>query len=116
MDRDEILHTLPGDDEFRAAPNYGKKQIVENLIRAILAGLDGERRDPDRWEAENLAAAIGFLLSDWYHAGITAAIKALAPPNERAGPEKWIRTDETITTRALRDGLDFAAGKPAKNG
>lgn len=81
----------------------------------ILAELDGENRDPDRWEAENLAAAIGFLLSDWYYAGITIAIKALAPPNERAEPEKWIRTDETITTRALEDALEYAARKPARN-
>ncbi|MBB5409375.1 hypothetical protein HDG34_003316 [Paraburkholderia sp. HC6.4b] len=116
MNRDEVLSTLPGNDEFQAAPNYKKKEIVARLIRTILDQLDGEQRSPDRWEAEHLVAANGYLLSDWYSAATTAAVKALAPPHERANPETWARTDDTITTRALRDGLDYAAGKPARNG
>lgn len=116
INRDEVLSTLPGNDEFQAAPNYKKKEIVAGLIRTILNQLDGEQRGPDRWEAEHLAAAIGYLLSDWYSAATTATVKALAPPDERANPETWARTDDTITTRALRDGLDYAAGKPARNG
>lgn len=116
MDRDAVLDALPNDNEFRAAPNYRKKEIVENLIRSVLDQLDGERRDPDRWEAEHIAAAIGYLLSDWYSAATGYAIKALAPANERAAPESWARTDDTVTTRALRDAIEYAAGKPARNG
>lgn len=115
MNRDEVLDALPSDEEFRAAPNHRKKQIVEQLISAVLDQLDGEHRDPDRWEAEHIATAIGYLLSDWYSAATTATIKALAPSHERAEPESWARTDETVTTRALRDGLEYAAGKPARN-
>jgi len=116
MNRNEILNTLPGDKEFRGEPNYQKKRIVERLIGTVLDQLDGEHRDPDRWEAEHIAAAIGYLLSDWYFAAFTAAVKALAPSNERAQPETWSRADDTVTTRALRDGLDYATGKPARNG
>jgi len=99
-----------------AAPNHQKKETVARLIGTVLDQLDGEHRDPDRWEAEHLAAANGYLLSDWYGAATTAAVKALAPSDERTAPETWARTDDTITTRALRDRLDYAAGKPARNG
>jgi len=116
MNRDEVLDTLPSEEEFRAAPNHKKKDIVANLIRTVLDQLDGEHREPDRWEAEHIAAANGYLLSDWYGAATTAAIKALTPSDERADPETWARTNGTITTRALRDGLEYAAGKPARNG
>lgn len=116
MNRDEILDALPSEEEFRAAPNYRKKEIVENLIGAVLDQLAGEHRDPDRWEADHIAAAIGHVLSGYYFAASTAAVKALAPPEERADPESWARIDDTPTTGALRNALDYAAGKPAQNG
>lgn len=115
MDRDAVLAAQQHIDEFDAAPNYGKKQIVEDLIRSVLDQLDGERRDPDRWEAEHLAAAIGYLLADWYSAAIVSATKSLTPAIDRADPESWARTDDTVTTRALRDAIEHAAGKPARN-
>ena len=115
MDRDAVLDALPKDNEFRAAPNDRKKEIVENLIRSILVQLDGEHRAPDRWEAEHLGAAIGYLLADWYFAATAFAIKALAPVNERANPESWAMTDDMLTTRALRDSLEYAAGKTERN-
>lgn len=116
MNRYEVLSTLPGEDEFRAAPNYQKKEIVEQLISAVLDQLDGEGREPDRWEAEQIAAAIGYLLSDWYFAAFTAAVKALARSSERAESETWTRIDDTVTTCAFRDALEYTARKPAKNG
>ena len=116
MNRDEILDALPSEGEFRAAPNYGKKDIVENLVRAILDQLSADRRDPDHWEADHIAVAFGHLLSDRYFAASTAAVKAHAPSEERADPESWVRTEDTATTGALRDALDFVAGKPARNG
>ena len=116
MNREQVLSVLPSEEEFRAAPNYGKKQFVERFIGAALDQLDVENREPDRWEAEQLVAAIGHLLVDWYSAAITATEKALAPANERADPDSWARNDDTVTRRALRDGLDYLAGKPAKNG
>ncbi|MGC2970440.1 hypothetical protein [Paraburkholderia aspalathi] len=116
MDREQVLSVLPSEEDFRAAPNYGKKQFVERFIGATLDQLDVENREPDRWEGEQLTQAIGYLLVDWYGAAITATEKALAPANERAAPDSWVRTDDTVTKRALRDGLDYLAGKPAKNG
>jgi hypothetical protein len=115
MDRDAVIASLPNESEFQAAPSYRKKEIVENLIRSILDQLDGEFRDPDRWEAEHIASAIGYLISDWYSAATAFAIKALAPANERADPESWARTNDTVTTRALRDAIEYATGKPARN-
>ncbi|HEF4770584.1 hypothetical protein LGM80_19380 [Burkholderia multivorans] len=116
MNRDQVLSVLPSDAEFQAAPNYGKKQFVERFISAALDQLDVEQREPDRWEGEQLTQAIGYLLVDWYGAAITATEKALAPTNERADPDSWARTEHTVTKRALREGLDYLAGKPAKNG
>jgi hypothetical protein len=116
MDREQVLSVLPSEEEFRAAPNYGKKQFVERFIGAALDQLDREQREPDRWEAEHLTVALGHLLTDWYNAAITATEKALAPSNERANPDSWVRAEDTVTKRALREGLDYLAGKPAKNG
>lgn|GEM_PF-6056187 len=116
MDREQVLKALPSDDEFRAAPNHGKKEFTERFIRAALDQLDIEDREPDRWEADNLASALGHLLTDWYLAAITATEKALTPTNERADPDSWARSDDTVTKRALRDGLEYLAGKAAKNG
>jgi len=115
MDRNEVLNAFPSDEEFRAAPNYRKKEIVERLISAVLDQFDGEHRDPDRWEAEHIAAAIGYLLSDRYFAAAAAAVKALAPSSERAEPDTWARAADTVTARALRHGLEYATGKPARN-
>jgi hypothetical protein len=39
----------------------------------------------------------------------------MTPSDKRAKPETWIRADDTATICALRDGLDYAAGKPARN-
>ncbi|MBY4802078.1 hypothetical protein LGM57_21205 [Burkholderia cepacia] len=116
MNRDQVLSVLPSEDEYSAAPNYQKKVIVANLIGATLDQLDADHRDPDSWEAQHIAAAIGYLLADWYSAAITSSVKALAPSNERADPDSWVRTGDTVTTRALRDALGYAKGKPARNG
>ncbi|NUX98837.1 hypothetical protein [Paraburkholderia youngii] len=116
MNRDEVLKVLPSNAEFQAAPNYGKKAFAERIIRAALDQLDAEGSEPDRWEGEHLATAIGYLLVDWYGAAITAAEKALVPSNERADPDSWARDRDTVTKRALREGLDYLAGKPARNG
>ncbi|VVE07887.1 hypothetical protein [Pandoraea cepalis] len=111
-----VYETLAGPAEFQATPNYGKKQFVERFISAALDQLDIEQREPDRWQGEQLTQAIGYLLVDWYGAAITAAEKALAPSSERADPDSWARAADTVTKRALREGLDYLAGKPAKNG
>ncbi|WP_369952025.1 hypothetical protein [Ralstonia syzygii] len=115
MERDTIMQAVPSGNELRAAPAYRQKETAENLIRSILDALDAERREPDRWEAEHLAEALGWIVAKWYFASITASEKALAPPDERADPETWGRTDKTATKRILRDGLDYVAGMPAPN-
>ncbi len=115
MDRDAILGAMPSNEEFQAAPDYRKQQIVANLIRAILDALNQEGREPDRWEGQNIAQAIGFLLAQWYRAAAAAAGIAMTPPNERAKPETWGRADDTVTARALRHALEYAAGRPAVN-
>jgi len=55
------LNALPSDEEFRAAPNYGKKEIVERLIGAV-------HDQPYLGDAGQLAAELGNLLSDRYFA------------------------------------------------
>jgi predicted Zn-dependent peptidase len=73
VNRDEILDALSSEQEFRAAPNYGK-DIVENLIRVILNQITAGRRDPDRWEEDHIALAHGHLLNDRYFAAFAAAV------------------------------------------
>jgi hypothetical protein len=115
MDRDAILGAMPGNEEFQAAPEWRKQQIAADLLRAILDALNQEDREPDRWEGQHIAQAIGFLLAQWYHAAVAAAVIAVTPSDERAKPETWGRTDDGVTARALRDALEYAAGKPAMN-
>ncbi|VWD37314.1 MULTISPECIES: hypothetical protein [Burkholderia] len=115
MYRDAILGAMPSNAEFQTAPDYRKQEIVADLLRAILVSLDQEGREPDRWEGQNIAQAIGYLLAQWYHAAAAAAVIAMTPSDERGKPETWGRTDDTVTVRALRDALEYAAGKPALN-
>ncbi|KVE78261.1 hypothetical protein LGM63_06665 [Burkholderia cepacia] len=115
MNRDAILGAMPSNAEFQAAPDYRKQEIVADLLRAILVALDQEGREPDRWEGQNIAQAIGYLLAQWYHAASTAAVIAMTPPNERAKPDTWGRADDTVTVHALREALEYAASKPALN-
>lgn len=116
MNRDEILDALPSDEEYQAAPNYRKKEILVQLIRSILDQLDAEDREPDGWEADHLTRANGLLLCDWFGAVAKLADNAMTPPDRRANPDTWVRTADTITKRALRDGLEYAAAKPVRNG
>jgi hypothetical protein len=116
VNRDEALSVLPNADEFHAMPNYGKKDVAERFIRTVLDQLDDESRDPDKWEADHIAAAIGYVLCDWYMVSITATEKSLTPSGKRADSDSWARDADTVTRRALRDALDYAAGKPARNG
>lgn len=106
---------MPNSEAFEAAPDYRKQQIVVDLLRAILDALDQEGREPDRWEEQSISRAIVYMLADWFNAASTAAVLAMTPSNERANPETWGRTDDTATARALRDALEYAAGKPTKN-
>lgn len=110
MERETILQAVPSGHELHIAPPYQRKNAAEDLVRAILDALDIEDREPDQWEAENLALAIGYIASRWYFASIAASEKALAPSEERANPEDWKRTDETATKQGLRDGVEFVAG------
>lgn len=113
MDRDAILQTLPSDDELRAAPPYAKKDAAETLVRAVLDALDADKREPDQWESDHLAQALGLILAKFYTASIVATEKALAPTEERADPHSWERTDQTLTKRALREALDIITVIPA---
>ncbi|AUT74038.1 hypothetical protein [Paraburkholderia hospita] len=115
MDRDAIMGAMPSGDEFQAAPEYGKKKIVEDFIGTILDALNQEGREPDRWEAEHIASTLGLVLVGWYHAATVKAELTLTPSDERANPETWVRGDDTATARALRDGLERVSGVPARN-
>lgn len=114
MDREDILRSSPNNDEFGAAPNHRKKEIVEQIVSDTLDALDKETREPDPWEAQDIASALGLLLLDWYSAASAAAIKALTPSSERADPASWTRVDGTPTTQELRDALEYVKGKPAR--
>jgi hypothetical protein len=115
MDRELLVQAVPSNDELLAAPLYRQKEAAERLIESILDALDADGRQPDRWEAEHLAAALGFILSTMYFASIAKSIIGLTSSEKRAAPETWGRTSDTATTHAFRSGLGYVQGTPAPN-
>lgn len=113
MDCDKFIAALPSDEAFNAMFPHQRKSIVEDFVGAILDAIPDDGRDPDNWEAHDIAAAIGFIASGWYNAALTAAERALVPPHERAPAEPPF-LEPAPTVRALRDGLDYVRGMPAR--
>jgi hypothetical protein len=68
VDRDELLAGHSRADAFRRAAAYEKKQMVEAFIGSILNAIERDGREPDEWEAHDIAAAIGYDAAGLYHA------------------------------------------------
>jgi hypothetical protein len=111
MDVDVLRATLPHGDEFRRYDPQQKKECVERFIQAILGAIEADDREPDGWEARNLAQALGYMLCRWYHAALVCANRALTPLDQRA-PVTLHRPDTAPTAAPLQRALDYVSAMP----
>ena len=114
MDRDALIRALPTQKQLQNGGEVGRKQAAEDFIRAILADIADERREPDDWEAQDIAAAIGFLAARMYYASLAYAERALTPPEGRA-PIALKNPQDPPSSAQLSKALDHVSMLPAKN-
>jgi hypothetical protein len=115
LDRAALLGNLPDDEAFNAMEPFQRKEVVENLVRSILTAVMAQAREPDEWEALEIADALGLLLVGWNHAALSAAVKATVPVGDRtANQNNWSRNEGTPREAELRRALDYVAGYPAR--
>src|SRR4051812_15542074 len=107
MDRDALLASLPANAAFNGMFPFQRKQIAENFIESILDAIATENREPDAWEAHDIAAAIGYVAASWYSAALACAGRALVPVEERA---LEIPLADPAPARHLRDALAYVGG------
>lgn len=111
MDVDALRATLPDGDEFQRYEPQLKKECVERFIERILGAIEADGREPDGWEARDLAHALGYMLCRWYHAALVCANRALTPVDQRA-PVAFHRSDTSPTAAQLRRALDYVSAMP----
>jgi hypothetical protein len=113
MDRDALIQALPDNAGFNAMFPYRRKELTESVVVAILDAIEADGREPDDWEAADLAAAIGFIACHWYNAALAAAERALTP-RERRSPLARMTPSGSSPIRHLRDGLEYVRGMSAR--
>ena len=114
MNRGALLAALPTGAAFNAMYPYHRKNVAEMFIGSILDAISSEDREPDNWEAQDIAAAIGYVAVGWNHAALASGQHALTPPEERA-PDPPNLGGDVPAARHLRDALDYVRGMPARN-
>jgi len=69
-----------------AAPTVEPVQLSDvcHYAELILASIEGEQREADEWEADDLMRALGFLQIGWKAAAVVALQRAIEPPARRA--------------------------------
>jgi hypothetical protein len=110
MNPKKLIGTLPPPANFKGESNAFRQQAAENFISAILVEIALEKREPDAWEAHDIAAAIGFLAAGQYYASIACATRALTMPEDRS--RLPLDLTEPMTIWHLRAALDHAAALP----
>lgn len=110
MDREALTDGIPSGTDWVSLPVAGRKKAAEELIHRILEALASERREPDAWEASDLALAIGLAVSGKYAAAVAYADRAMTPEEERGGGPFTI--NELPTLRHLEHGLAELQGLP----
>lgn len=96
-------------------PNYARKEAVEAFIGRILDAIEQEDREPDDWEAHDIAAALGYVVGHMHYAAINVALRALTEPENRA-PMNLPMENPAATGTQLRDALEYVSGMPARAG
>jgi hypothetical protein len=116
MDRDAILRAVRALNGFNELTRALQKQAAEEFIAAILDAIAREHRQPDEWEAYDLASALGYIACGMYHAGVALGGRSLIPPDRRAPPEEQPqRSGQQATLQDLRRAHDHVALIPLRN-
>jgi hypothetical protein len=116
VDREEIVRVVPTLNRFNDLGRALQKQAAEDFIAAILDAIARERRQPDEWEAYDLASALGYIACGMYHAGVALADRSLTPPDRRAPPEEQPqRAGQQATLQDLQRAHHHVALIPLRN-
>ncbi len=91
MDRERIRAVVPATLDRGDRPRLKKHAVA--LIAAILQELEADGRDPDAWEALDLAYALTLLEGGMPLAAIAYGRRSLTPPAER-GDDLWTVLDD----------------------
>ncbi len=69
-----------------AAPVGESVQLSDvcHFAEVILATIEGEQREADEWEADDVIHALGLLQIGWKAAAVAALLRAIEPPERRA--------------------------------
>ena len=114
MDRDALIAVLSNNARFNSKFPYERKAIAEHFVELILDAIASEGREPDEWEAHNIAAAIGYIAGSMYNAALVVGERALTPAEERSPvPAKHLA--DPPAGRHLRDALAKVEEIPAQS-
>lgn len=108
----KIRATIPASVDFLAIDAARRKEYFEAFMQAALAELDVEGREPDAWEAGDLAYAIGLAFCGMYSAAVEYANRAITPTDQRA-PGDFARTVQSPTHSQLTHALAELRSTPA---
>jgi hypothetical protein len=107
MNRHALVHAAPANNQLHAMTQAGRKQAAETFVESILDAIAAEGRSPDDWEAHDLLAAIGFIVTRFYFAAFAYADRAMTPIDQRSlAHTTW--TGPAPTENDLRQQLQFA--------
>ena len=114
MDREALLQQFPPAENFNAKSGLQKKLATEQTIALLLDAIAAEEREPDAWEAHDIAAAIGFSAGRMYSAALTALERALSPEEARAPIPPAFYPEPLPTLAQLRAASDYASLLPGQ--
>ena len=80
MNRDALRAAAP--DPRKVDPTWWQRAVV-HFIGSVVEAIASEGREPDLWEGQDLAAALGYAFIGWHSAALTLALRSLTEPERR---------------------------------
>ncbi len=108
MNGRQLLNAAPTVKALLEGPDHRRKSMAEEYIGVVLDAIEADDRDPDEWEARELASALGALVSRWYFLSVNCAMRSLKPAEERA--EDYGKSAERHALQHLREALQWVSG------
>lgn len=112
MDRERIRAAMPAEPEGGSPMQL--KQQAEAFVTAVLRELEAEGREPDAWEALDLAYALTLIEGGMPLAAIHYGRRAITPVAER-GDDLWTRIDDFPSAVQLTGWLAQVKEMPARS-
>jgi iron-sulfur cluster repair protein YtfE (RIC family) len=113
MERKKLREAVPAGNAMRASSDFQRKEMAMKYIEQILDAIEIEGREPEEWEAHELASAIGCILMERYFLSLNYTLKALVSPQGRG--DRIHDAPERATMRELRYALACVGSMPARN-